>query len=459
MSKSCNSIDLKPTRPYRCAVASEDYSTSFYEGPPFKRVIKELEGGNNFANCVRFSPDGKYFAVGNSNKNVYLFDGKTADLVGVIGEEPTHQGGVYSLCFSPDSQELLTVSADKTAKIWNVDSRQLETNFVMGTSVEDQQLGCLWQDDHIITVSLSGELKYLDRTNPDTPLKVIRGHNKAIVWVATDRKEAIFSGSFEGRILKWNASTGEAIQFKGRGHNTKVTCALYDANSNCLITAGLDDNVRFTDCDTCEYNNETAVPLESQPSAMAMASDGGIVVACQNELVLIKDGRKVCSLPWKAHFPAKIAVFGSTIISTGVTTNSFKLYNIENNTITATTDKFSTNKAIYAFAVSPDLSKVAVADFSSILVYNLCDNSFKDPEKSFHGHSSNISALGWSPDGQHLCSVSMDQQLIVWDYASESKKTKRAYFKSVITDCTWLDDNTVVTVADDCAVKQWSISF
>ena len=36
IGKSANSVDIKRTRPYRCAVASEDFKTYFYQGPPFK---------------------------------------------------------------------------------------------------------------------------------------------------------------------------------------------------------------------------------------------------------------------------------------------------------------------------------------------------------------------------------------------------------------------------------------
>ena len=44
----------------------------------------------------------------------------------------------------------------------------------MGTTVQDMQVGCLWQGDHIITVSLSGFINYLDVNNPTTPLRVIK---------------------------------------------------------------------------------------------------------------------------------------------------------------------------------------------------------------------------------------------------------------------------------------------
>lgn len=44
----------------------------------------------------------------------------------------------------------------------------------MGSTVLDQQLGCLWQKDHLLSISLSGYINYLDRNNPSKPLRVIK---------------------------------------------------------------------------------------------------------------------------------------------------------------------------------------------------------------------------------------------------------------------------------------------
>ena len=46
--------------------------------------------------------------------------------------------------------------------------------FSMGNNVEDQQVGCLWQGPHLLTVSLSGYINYLDINNPQKPLRVLR---------------------------------------------------------------------------------------------------------------------------------------------------------------------------------------------------------------------------------------------------------------------------------------------
>ena len=35
-------------------------------------------------------------------------------------------------------------------------------DFVMGKEVGDQQLGCLWQNEHLLSVGLNGFINYLD---------------------------------------------------------------------------------------------------------------------------------------------------------------------------------------------------------------------------------------------------------------------------------------------------------
>ena len=48
------------------------------------------------------------------------------------------------------------------------------SEFKMGTAVEDQQLSCLWQGPHILSLSLSGCINYLDVNNPATPLRILK---------------------------------------------------------------------------------------------------------------------------------------------------------------------------------------------------------------------------------------------------------------------------------------------
>lgn len=55
----------------------------------------------------------------------------------------------------------------------------------MGSTVNDMQLGCLWQGDYILTVSFSGNVNYLDRANPSSPSRVIMVRTEHAIYVMT----------------------------------------------------------------------------------------------------------------------------------------------------------------------------------------------------------------------------------------------------------------------------------
>ncbi|KAB0394974.1 hypothetical protein E2I00_012205 [Balaenoptera physalus] len=142
-----NSVDIKQSRPYRLVTGSDDNCAAFFEGPPFKFK----------------------FTIG-----IYIYDGKTGEKVCALGGSKAHDGGIYAISWSPDSTQLLSASGDKTSKIWDINVNSVVNTFTMGSNVLDQQLGCLWQKDHLLSISLSGYINYLDKNNPSKPLRVIK---------------------------------------------------------------------------------------------------------------------------------------------------------------------------------------------------------------------------------------------------------------------------------------------
>lgn len=81
---------------------------------------------------------------------------------------------LLQVSWSPDSSQLISASGDKTVKLWDVGTSTALTTFNIGADVMDQQLGCLWQKDHLLSISLSGYINYLDKSNPDRPFRTIK---------------------------------------------------------------------------------------------------------------------------------------------------------------------------------------------------------------------------------------------------------------------------------------------
>lgn len=53
-------------------------------GPPFKFKMTKAEH-TRFVQSVRYSPNGEQFATGGFDGKVFIYDGKSSDLVGELG--------------------------------------------------------------------------------------------------------------------------------------------------------------------------------------------------------------------------------------------------------------------------------------------------------------------------------------------------------------------------------------
>lgn len=289
-----NSCDFRPTRPFRIVTGSEDNTIGVFGGPPFKFMMTKQEH-TRFVQAVRYSPDGTLFASAGFDGKVNLYDGATADFVCELGSPAAHKGGVYAVSWKSDSQQLLTCSADKTCKIWDISTKECIVEFTMGDTIMDQQVSCLWQNDYLLSVSLSGHINYLDINNPSKPSRIVKGHNKPITVLTLSRDHStIYTGSHDGVVTKWNSGNGHNDRIEGIGHGNQINDIR--AVDNFVYTCGIDDSLKQFSIEGNTYTN-VDVKLSCQPRAMdILLEENIIVIGCVSEIAVAQDDRIVSVL-------------------------------------------------------------------------------------------------------------------------------------------------------------------
>ncbi|RUS75092.1 hypothetical protein EGW08_017146 [Elysia chlorotica] len=451
--KSINSVSIKQGRPMRAVTGSEDYTTVFFEGPPFK-FTKTNSEHTNFVNCVRYSPDGSIFISGGSDGKLLMYDGTSSDYIAEIGEPKAHGGSIFAICFSADGKQLLSASGDKTAKIWDIETRLVQTQFVLGKQVNDMQLGCLWQGENILTVSLSGFINYLDPANPAQPKKIIKVCNKPIMSMAVkDDGSGFYTGGSDGLIISWDARTSDCDDVKGKGHINQVTDMVLEGDR--LITVSMDDTIRFTSVKSLEYGNDST-KLDSQPQAVD-SKNGVTVVACLKHLIVLEgSGQKVSALPISFEASSVSISPSGTAVAVGSKTE-VHIFSLNNKTLSET--KTLPAQEVVAVQYSPDGAYLAVGARNKIQMYNV--NDWEEVVGKWgEQHTAKIKCLKWSPNSQRLVSASLDSFIILWELGKfvGQKPSTKAHPLSHVNKIGWLDNNTVVTAGHDSNVKIWSIS-
>ncbi|KAK4214473.1 hypothetical protein QBC37DRAFT_387130 [Rhypophila decipiens] len=134
---------------------------------------------------VAISPDIKLVAAGSEDKKTRVFDIRTGDLLYCLKD---HQGPILDVTFSLNVGELITSSADKTIKVWDLNSSHL-------------------------TGQGAGVCK-----------RTLYGHEMSVFGVAvTPDSKWVLSVSYDQGVQFWDIRTGYS-QFVLHGHESRVTC-------------------------------------------------------------------------------------------------------------------------------------------------------------------------------------------------------------------------------------------
>eukprot|EP01126_Amoeba_proteus_P026130 TRINITY_DN2590_c0_g2_i16.p1 TRINITY_DN2590_c0_g2~~TRINITY_DN2590_c0_g2_i16.p1 ORF type:complete len:593 (-),score=124.14 TRINITY_DN2590_c0_g2_i16:125-1903(-) len=441
------SIDYRTERPFRLITGSEDQCVNWYEGPPFKFKTQSKKH-TRFVSCTRFSPDGSLAVSVGTDKKIVIYDGKTFDFK--KEKEDAHSGGIYGVSWAPNGSRFVTVSADKSAKIWDAESLTELTTFNLGEDLSDQQLGCLWQGDSIITVNLAGDIILLDERNPGTPSSVITGHGVVIEALAYDLvNDNFYSADREGKIVGWNRSAGKNWKFGGISHKTRVFGMA--VMGSILASVSFDDTCKVTDLVSGVLHE--GINLPSQPTGID-ARGGWIAVSTQDGVCLIQ-GEQIVEDNKFDYRPTCVAISadGNTVVVGG---GGDKRIHIYENNAGKLVERYSVEHAggLCSVAIS-DSGLVAGGDLNrDVCVWDGTTKVCKD-----WGHSARVDKVRFSPDGVHVASASLDSSFMIWNLSTRNRVfEQRNAHNGGVKDLVWVNANTLLTTGQDIVIKSWNFS-
>ncbi|CAH9082783.1 unnamed protein product [Cuscuta europaea] len=463
-SKRVLSCAFKPTRPFRIATCGEDFLVNFYEGPPFK-FKQSHRHHSNFVNCLRFSPDGNKLISVSSDKKGVLYDAKTGDKIGELSSEDGHQGSVYAVSWSPDSKQVLTVSADKRAKIWDIsddgNGTVKKTLTCSGSGgVEDMLVGCLWQNDHLVTVSLGGTISIFSASNLDKDPISFSGHmkNANSLTVLKSEPNFILSSSYDGLIVKWVQGVGYCGKLERKENSQIKYLAAVDGE---IVSFAFDNKIwRASLCgDQC--SSERTVDIGNQPNDLSLAlhSPELALVSIETGVVLIRETRVVSTI--NLRFPVTACALSpdGTEAIVGAQDGKLHIYSVSGDTLNKEDVLEKHRGAITVIRYSPDLSMFASGDVNREAV--IWDRTSREVKlKNMLYHTARINCLAWSPDNKKVATGSLDTCVIIYEVnkpASDRTTIKGAHLGGVY-GLAFLDDHNIASSGEDACVRVWTLT-
>ncbi|KAG0037844.1 hypothetical protein BGZ82_001702 [Podila clonocystis] len=450
-SKVVNTAAIRQSRPFRAVTGGDDTTLVFSNGVPFvfNKIIKDH---TRFVQEVKFSNDGDLFASVGSDGKIFLYDGKTGDKIKELSTaEHRHSGTIFALSWSGDGKRLVTSSADQTSKIWDIETSSVVNTFDLSSSgsVNGQQVGNIWKGDALLSLSLSGDLNYLDPSTSQTS-RIVKGHQKGITALAvSEDKKTFLTGSYDGRVVSWDGNDGEGHPLEESSHSNQVMQLV--GNGNEFISAGMDDTVKVTDISS---KNVAVISTSALPRGISASDDKTIVVATENEIQVIQGGKKVGSIA-VGYNATSVAINhqGSTVADSKVYVMS-----LDGTKLSAVHTLNKNRGAISSLSFNPEGTLLAAGDSAGkIFVYDVATGEAKIQRWVFH--TARVTSIAWSPSGKHVVSGSLDTNVYVWSTEDEMKKVSMLNAHVLgVNGVAFVDEDTVISAGADACIKTWKIT-
>ncbi|KAK9505837.1 hypothetical protein O3M35_009810 [Rhynocoris fuscipes] len=193
---------------------------------------------------IVFNKDGNKCLTGSFDRTCKIWDTNSGQLNSTL---EGHTSVVYDVAFNyPYCDRVLTASFDRTSSVW--DSETGERLVTMWGHISEVVV--IKYDNtkqHVATGSMDRTARVFD-INTGLEMWVLEGHGCAIVKLkfSNDGRQ-LLTGSFDSTVILWDTRTKSIIK-KFTNHKKPVTNCKFNFDCTTIATSSLDGTIKLYDC-------------------------------------------------------------------------------------------------------------------------------------------------------------------------------------------------------------------
>jgi eukaryotic-like serine/threonine-protein kinase len=446
------------------------------------KELLRLPVRSTWANCVSFSPDGRFVAAGAGELAVLAPPSPTEVLVWDTdsGKEVAVLKGngfwVTAVAFSPDSQRLASASADRTVRVWQVPSGQA-VHTLRGHTEWVRAVAFTPDGTEVVSAGDDRVIRVWDAST-GLERRAIRGHTHPIQALAINRdgtRLASASGDDRtgGEVRVWDVTADQAARTY-RDHTARVAAITFDpagrlfASASESMSSGRPGEVLVREVGS----GKTTLKLTGKHmgfTAVRFAPSGEFLAAAGDEGVNLWNPATGAPLPLLRVrvFPMggfAISPDGKTVAA--VRNGGVTMWDRASGLVVRELRAHPINQVDVVF--HPDGKLLATSSWGGWFSHKVdgkdrtenLPNEVKvwDVETGREIRTLRGGGLGlaYSADGTALASGSQDGVVTVWDTTNwESRATLRGHTGSVRGLAFSPDGGRIVTAGSDHSIRLW----
>lgn len=374
-------------------------------------VLHRLEAHHARVAAICFSPDSEVLLTGGYDSVIRAWNVATgAEIRSFIG----HAGSISDLTFAPDGQSFVSVG-DNTARLWSLSTGDLlRTLTVPGASITRVLFAP--NTNQLVTAdgSLTNNIRVWDLSTGQT----LRSFGQFVQTFGFIAGGHLVTGGGDLAVKVWDIETGQVVRpLEG---TTQIVVGLVTSPDSSEVTAGCFNGQVIT-WDATTGDVESQFFHEKLLALVAIPGTNQILAGSTEKLMRVK----------KRYIGDNLRVFAGHTTSTtmGVGFSADGRYVVSGGTEPLTRLWVRSNAVPHfvlpghgagteAAAFSPDGTKILTTFGAPIFSAQLWNAQTGVVEREFFGHTGWLLTAVFSPDGQRIATGAQDGTAKLWDVAS-----------------------------------------
>lgn len=202
--------------------------------------IKDFSGHSGPVHFINFSPDGKYLLSGGKDATIKLWEVASGkEIKQLVG----HSSSLITAQFSPDGKNIVSASSDETIRLWSTASgkeiRRLERDCHSFHSVSFSPSG-----NHILSVGSDNSLRLWDVQSGEQ-IKLFHGDtDKVFTAMFSSDGKYVVSSAANNKIVLLDALSGKKIKTFS-GHTDFISSAVFTPDGKSIVSGSNDKTIRI----------------------------------------------------------------------------------------------------------------------------------------------------------------------------------------------------------------------
>ncbi|MEH2178473.1 metallophosphoesterase [Nostoc sp.] len=378
---------------------------------------------------ISCSPNGKYFAAGDANGNIRLWETQNYQLE-LFSDDESHSHQVWSVVFSPDGENLASAGEDNTIRIWNVKSRKKIKE------IKDNQCiySVIFLDANILVSAGEKHIALWNLATGDCYKKIPIDHVYSVVFI---NRHTLVSGSHDGSVCLWDISDINNPQHLHiwQEHKKAVRCVAFSPNSQMIASGSEDGTIRLWKRNLDQSYKTLSIDQIKQVWTISFSLDGETLASGSSD-----------------KNPSGIDEH-----------HNIRLWNIESGKFSKILGPYKNGHKnqlrSVAFCTHPEHLLISGADDHAIKVWDVKTGKC---QKTIQGYTNRIWSVAFSPDAKLLVSGSEDNKIRLWNIQEGEWDRQSPITFSKHTDWVWSvvfspTGNRVASASEDNTIRLWRL--